>query len=101
MLRVNITIPVFNAEAQLSRSVDKLYECLSHHCRFEFELIIADNGSTDRTAEVAATLERIYPALVLLKLKRKGRGGAIKDAWNKSTADILSYMDVDLSTDLH
>jgi len=50
---INITIPVFNEERQLAESVCKLHRFLAEHCQFRFEIVIANNGSTDRTQEVS------------------------------------------------
>jgi len=49
---------------------------------------------------VAQALSREYPDVVSLHLDEKGRGRALRRAWLDSNADIVSYMDVDLSTDL-
>lgn len=69
---------------------------MSHRWR----IIIADNGSTDGTAEAAHQLALRYPEVQLTQLAEKGRGRALKQAWLQSSADILAYMDIDLSTNL-
>lgn len=97
---VNITIPVFNEEKQIESSIRKLHAFLCSHCRFEFEIIIADNASTDGTRDRAEGLARELSNVSILCLDKKGRGGALKHAWMASRAEILSYMDVDLSTNL-
>ncbi|MEK7675036.1 MAG: dolichyl-phosphate beta-glucosyltransferase [Verrucomicrobiota bacterium] len=97
---VNITIPVFNEEDRLPGSVPILYRFLTEHCRFSFEIVVADNGSTDRTLDVACKLLHEYPGLQVAHLDQKGRGRALKKVWSESHADVLSYMDVDLSTEL-
>lgn len=99
-MRVNVTIPVFNEEARLEANIPKLYRLLCDHCRFQFELIIADNASSDRTLEVARSFSDKHQGVSVIHLDEKGRGRAVKHAWSVSNADILSYMDVDLSTDL-
>ncbi len=97
---VNITIPAFNEETRLAAAVPKLHGFLRESCTFSFELVIAENGSTDRTLKIAESLARQYPHVQVSHRDFKGRGGALKHAWSRSTADFLSYMDVDLSTDL-
>ena len=99
-MKVGVVIPVYNEANKLPRSLSILSHFLSQHFPFDYELIIADNGSTDRTLEIAQALRQQYPALKVLHFDQKGRGGALKAAWLASNADILSYMDVDLSTDL-
>ena len=97
---VNVTIPVFNEEARLRGSIPRLHKFLSAHCRFNFEIVIADNASMDRTLEIARLFSEMHPAVRAVHLDQKGRGRALKKVWSESQADILSYMDVDLSTDL-
>jgi glycosyltransferase involved in cell wall biosynthesis len=80
--------------------VATLEEFLRQRCGFPYEIIIANNGSVDRTLEIARQLARTRPAVRVLHLEQKGRGGALKRAWQESAAEVLSYMDVDLSTDL-
>jgi glycosyltransferase involved in cell wall biosynthesis len=99
-MKVSITIPVFNEEAQLAVSVAKLRAHLRSQTGFELEVVIADNGSTDQTLAIARALVQEWPALRVVHLDAKGRGGALKHVWSESEADILTYMDVDLSTDL-
>jgi glycosyltransferase involved in cell wall biosynthesis len=97
---VNVTIPVFNEEVRLQASIPKLHTFLSEHCRFKFEIVIADNASIDRTFEIARLFSDKHPGVRVVHLDQKGRGRAIKKVWNESQANVLSYMDVDLSTDL-
>jgi glycosyltransferase involved in cell wall biosynthesis len=100
-MRIAVVIPVYNEEAKLEASVAALVRVLSRgSCQFRCEIIVADNGSTDSTLAVARELERRYAMVRRLHLELKGRGRALKVAWGESEADILSYMDVDLSTDL-
>jgi glycosyltransferase involved in cell wall biosynthesis len=97
---VNITIPVYNEERILAESVVKVAGYLQSNFRYPHEIVIADNASTDRTFAVAQELQVRHDSVRVLHLDQKGRGRAVKRAWAESKADILSYMDCDLSTDL-
>ena len=97
---VNVTLPVYNEEFTLAHSVAVLDKFLSSQPAFEYEIFIVDNGSTDRTNHVAIELWNQYRNLRVRRLLTKGRGLALKLAWKASDADILTYMDIDLSTDL-
>ena len=97
---VNVTIPVFNEEHQLPLCIPKLHGFLARHFRFRFEIVIADNGSTDQTLEIAGQLARKHEGVRVIHLDRKGRGRVLKCVWSETPAHILSYMDADLSTDL-
>ncbi len=100
MAQVNVTIPVYNEEVRLAASLPKLHRFLGEHCRYPFEVVVADNASTDRTLEVARSFAATHQAVSVMHLEEKGRGRAVKHSWSVSRADILSYMDVDLATDL-
>jgi glycosyltransferase involved in cell wall biosynthesis len=98
---VNVTIPVYNEEKILPPSIATLHDFLTKHARFDWEIVIANNASIDLTQEVAEGLARQYSGVRVIYLDLKGRGRALKKVWTESTADILSYMDVDLSTNLY
>lgn len=98
---VNVTIPVYNEDKILPSSIATLTKFLSTHCRFEWEVVIADNASIDRTRKVAEELSRQFSRVRVVHLDQKGRGRALKKVWTESPADILSYMDVDLSSNLY
>ena len=100
-LSVTIVIPVYNEAIELAERIETLLGfCKTHLTAFQWEIVIADNASTDKTWEIAQTLSRKYPRVHALHLDKKGRGRAVKYAWSKSKADLVAYMDVDLSTDL-
>ena len=102
MTSVEITIPVLNEERALPGCIASLDAFLGQHLSgYGWHITIADNGSTDSTAAVAGQLAAEHPGHVgYLHLDRRGRGGALRRAWLESECDIVSYMDVDLSTGL-
>jgi putative flippase GtrA len=97
---VDVVLPVYNEERVLAGSVVALYEYLSRSFPFPWRITIVDNASTDGTWEVAQDLAARLPGVHTLHLDRKGRGRALRAAWSTSPADIVAYMDVDLSTGL-
>ncbi|GBD10695.1 Polyprenol monophosphomannose synthase [bacterium HR23] len=98
---VDIVIPVYNEERDLPKCVSTLREFLGQGFPYPWRILVADNGSTDGTLAIARDLSRRYPQEVaVLHLPEKGRGRALKRAWLSSDRDVLTYMDVDLSTDL-
>lgn len=98
---VDVVIPVYNEEQALPRSIVILADFLKANLRNPWQIIIADNASTDKTQSVSEMLCERYPGVTYMRIPQKGRGRALRAAWLDSTADIVSYMDVDLSTDLH
>ena len=97
---VDIVIPVHNEERDLRVSVLRLHAYLTQQFPFSARITIADNASTDATPAVAAELAEELPEVRVLRLNDKGRGRALAAAWLTSDARVVSYMDVDLSTDL-
>jgi glycosyltransferase involved in cell wall biosynthesis len=100
MARVDVILPVYNEEHVLERSVRTLHAYLSDNLRHEWRIVIADNGSKDRTPQIGKQLEGVLPGVVAMHIPEAGRGRALTRAWLASDADILAYMDIDLSTDL-
>jgi glycosyltransferase involved in cell wall biosynthesis len=100
MTKIEVVIPVYNEEHIITRSILTLREFLEESMPFEWSITIADNASTDNTPGVAQSLCGKYPEVHYLRIEQKGRGRALRKAWLESTADIVSYMDVDLSTKL-
>ncbi len=99
-ITVDVVIPVYNEERALDQSITTLREFLEQRCPYRWRIVIADNASVDETLEVAKELSSLYPEVHYIHLDRKGRGRALRMAWLQSEADVVSYMDVDLSTNL-
>lgn len=99
-LNVDVVIPCYNEVGVLKQSVLTTLELFERHPEHNWRIVIADNGSTDGTSELARELDAEHEAVYALVLTVKGRGLALQKAWTESEADIVSYMDVDLSTDL-
>jgi len=97
---VELVIPVHDEELALEPNVELLLGYLHAEFPFRFSVVVADNASTDGTAEAAAALAARHDEVRVLRLDRKGRGLALKASWSRSDADVVSYMDVDLSTNL-
>jgi len=97
---VEIVIPVFNEERALRPNVELLLGYLREEFPFACGVVIADNASTDATQAIARELEREHHEVAALRIDRKGRGLALRTTWLSSAADVVAYMDVDLSTNL-
>jgi len=97
---VEIVIPVYNEERDLERSVRHLRAYLDACFPFHAVVTIVDNASTDGTQEIGEQLASSVNGVHYIRLNDKGRGRALAAAWLISTADVVAYMDVDLSTDL-
>lgn len=97
-----ITIPVLNEEETLDQQIRTLHAYISEQFpdQSSWNIIIADNGSTDQTEALAKNLESSFSNVKLVKVPKRGVGLALKTSWTQSEADIVGYMDLDLATDL-
>ena len=102
MTTVDVVVPVYNEEQALPRTIPKLRGFLSEPAfPYSWRIVIADNASVDRTPEVGRRLADEYGDQVeYVRIEAKGRGRALKRTWLESPMEVVSYMDVDLSTDL-
>ncbi len=98
---IDIVIPVLNEERALPGTVATLREFMRDTIPNPWRIVVADNGSDDSTPEVGRGLAEEHPDVAYLRLEQRGRGRALRRAWLESQADLVSYMDVDLSTDLN
>ncbi len=102
MTTVDVVVPVYNEERALPQSIPVLQEFLAGpKFPYEWRIIIGDNASIDDTPAVSRKLaEEPGGRVEYVRIERKGRGFALKQIWGASEADIVSYMDIDLSTGL-
>ncbi len=97
---VSVVFPAHNEAGTLENAVEKTTEALKSF-QLSYEIIIAEDGSTDGTDRIAAIISEKYPHVKHLHgEKRLGRGAALNNAFKKSSGKILVYMDVDLATNI-
>ena len=101
VLQVDIVVPVRNEERDLAPSVRRLVAYLRAGFPFTARVTIADNGSTDGTWAIADRLAGEFDEVRAVRMEEPGRGRALRAIWSQSEAEVLAYMDVDLSTDLN
>ena len=100
-ITVDVVIPCLNEERALPVCVRRLHAFMSEAMAgYDWSITVADNGSTDGTPEAAGALSAELPEVGCIRLEQRGRGRALRRAWTESRADVVAYMDVDLSTDL-
>jgi putative flippase GtrA len=97
---VEIVVPVHNEQQVLEASIERLHRYLVVSFPFAFRIVIADNASTDGTWLLAKRLAERHPDVRAVHLAEAGRGRALRQVWTASDADVVAYMDVDLSTGL-
>jgi hypothetical protein len=97
---IEVVVPVHNEQHVLEASIWRLHGYLAASFPFGFRITIADNASTDATWLLARRLAEQLPSVRAVHVARKGRGRALRQVWSASDADVVAYMDVDLSTGL-
>lgn len=99
-VQVSLVLPAYNEVDYLTPAVEKTIQTLNTFTDC-YEIIIAEDGSTDGTAERAKKLVQKYPCVSHIHREaRLGRGTALNNAFSQSRGEVMVYMDLDLATDL-
>lgn len=99
--KISIVIPVYNEELILKNNILKVFEFAKNNLsNYDWQIIISDNNSSDRTSLIAKELAGAHPEIKYFFISEKGKGRAVLGAWELYPVDINIFMDVDLSTDL-
>ncbi len=99
-IEISLVLPAHNEASKIENAVKQTKRALAE-LSSSFEILIAEDGSTDGTAELASRIASEDPFVRHIHSdSRLGRGKALNHAFKAARGDILAYMDVDLSTDL-
>lgn len=94
---ISIILPTYNESANLEELLKRITEVMGKR---DFEVIIVDDDSPDKTWEKAETLVADYPMLrVIRRVGRRGLSSAVAEGFNKAKGDVLVVMDADLQHD--
>ncbi len=97
---VSVVLPAFDEEATLESTVRRTIEACEAFLP-SFEVLVAEDGCSDRTPEIAARLAREDPRVRHVHSdERLGRGRALCRAFREAEGEVLVYFDADLATDL-
>ncbi len=96
-LHFSLIIPTYNESGNIARIVSRLTELLDHGLPGDYELIVVDDDSPDRTWEVAQALIPDYPQLcVMRRQQERGLSTAVIRGWQVARGEILGVIDGDL-----
>lgn len=96
-MRISVIIPVYNEEERIGKTLEKIKAYIKER-KEEFEIIIVDDYSKDRTLEI---VENSGLKLKILKNPRNmGKGYSVKRGMLESTGDLNLFMDADSSTEI-
>jgi dolichyl-phosphate beta-glucosyltransferase len=89
---LSIVIPCYNEERRLPPSLERIREYLAHQ-DYTAEIIVVDNASSDRTAEVARAA-----GVAVLEERQRGKGAAVRTGMLAAGGQYVLFSDSDLST---
>ena len=96
---ISIIVPAFNEEGSIKDTVSQILDVISSEC-INGEVIIVDDGSTDRTGQILDELSRNTNRVkVLHHRKNLGKTEALAKGFNQSKGDVIIFFDADLQYD--
>jgi glycosyltransferase involved in cell wall biosynthesis len=93
---LSIIIPAYNEEIRLPKSLNKIIAFLEQQT-YEYEILIVENGSKDRTLEIAQDFERRYAFIRALSEAHAGKGLAVRKGMLEALGTYRFIADADLS----
>ncbi|GAB4338656.1 MAG: glycosyltransferase family 2 protein [Phototrophicales bacterium] len=93
---LSIIIPVHNEEHRMPPSLEKIDAFLSKQS-FDYEVVIVENGSVDRTFELAQQYSETHPYVRAIQVNTRGKGLAVKAGMLAARGEYRFICDVDLS----
>jgi len=97
---ISILLPAFNEAGQIERCIREVEAAVRSFSK-SYEIIVSEDGSTDGTDVIVAKMAKSNPNIFLLHSPaRLGKGKGIKNALSASRGKIITFMDVDLATNL-
>jgi len=95
-LFLSVVIPTFNEEARIADSLSKVIEYLQGQ-DYSWEVVVADDGSTDRTVGLVGQAIVGHPNVRILHLQHRGKGWAVKNGMLAAEGEFRLLCDADLS----
>ena len=96
---LSIIIPAYNEEKRLPTTLTKVAEFVSAQS-FPIEVVVVENGSSDRTWEIAKQFEERYKNFRILKEEQRGKGLAVRRGMLEALGEYRFMCDADLSMPL-
>jgi dolichyl-phosphate beta-glucosyltransferase len=93
---LSLVIPAYNEEVRLPNALEQAFSFLQDQ-RYSSELIVVENGSRDRTLQVAQAFAQAYKDVIVLHEEIPGKGGAVKRGVHEARGQFIFVADVDFS----
>ncbi len=99
-MNLSVIIPAYNEEARLPATIKEACTYLES-LGLEWELLIADDGSTDATGELARLAAEEREQVRHLALRHGGKAQAVRSGIRAANGDVVIFTDADLATPIH
>lgn len=97
--QLSIVIPAFNEAARIGPYLEQIQKYLAVEYPLDAEVLVVDDGSTDRTADLVSELGASWPALRLIRLDRnRGKGAAVRTGVLAASGRRILFADADGAT---
>lgn len=96
---LSVVIPCYNEEERIGKTLQTIASYFKDK-PYEWEVIVVDNGSTDKTRNVAENFHSQIPHLTIFSKKSHGKGWAVKQGMLLAKGDFRLFTDADNSTDI-
>ena len=93
---LSIVIPAHNEENRLPRTLEQVLSFLKTQ-QYTSEVVVVENGSLDRTLEIANEFAKTHPSLVVVHEERNGKGNAVRRGMLEARGEYRFICDADLS----
>lgn len=93
---LSIIIPAYNEESRLPSTIEQVFSFLQGQT-YSTEVLVVENGSKDRTFEIATEFSKRYPNLYVFQEKQKGKGNAVRHGMLEARGEYRFMCDADLS----
>lgn len=93
---LSIIIPAYNEESRLPRTLEQIFAFLNQQA-YIFEVLVIENGSSDKTLEVTQKYAQTHPQLIVLQEQQRGKGNAVRRGMLEAKGEYRFICDADLS----
>jgi len=94
---ISIVIPTYNEEKNIQKTLASVLDFLRNK-QYNFELIISDDGSQDKTKQIVSSFQKNNRNLLLVVNPHRGKGSTLIAGFKKAKGDIVAFSDADLAT---
>lgn len=95
--KISLIIPAYNEETRIEGSLVSAWIYMTER-NFDFEIIVVDDGSTDKTIEL---VKQFGKAKLIRQPKNMGKGAAVRTGMLNATGDLRIFTDADFSTPIY